>query len=93
VQKRRVQFSSLMDTEKKVTCKGIHSQYKISTGLQELVKVKVKHSITGLDRLCWFQKAEAPRFQENRHMNVVRLSALHTGRLYPTVNISGIHFC
>jgi hypothetical protein len=31
-----------MDTEKKVTCKGIHSQYNISTGFQELVKVKVK---------------------------------------------------
>ena len=27
---------------------------------------------------------EAPRFQDNRHMKVVRLSALSTGRLYPT---------
>jgi hypothetical protein len=26
---------------------------------------------------------EAPRFQDNRHMKVVRLSALRTGRLYP----------
>jgi len=26
---------------------------------------------------------EAPRFQDNRHMKVVRLLALHTGRLYP----------
>jgi len=24
-----------------------------------------------------------PRFQDNRHMKVVRLSALRTGRLYP----------
>jgi hypothetical protein len=30
-----------------------------------------------------FQKAEAPRFNYNRHLKVVRLSALHTGRLYP----------
>ena len=30
-----------------------------------------------------FQEAEAPRFQENRHMKVVRLSAPRTGRLYP----------
>jgi len=30
-----------------------------------------------------FQKAEAPRFQDSRHMKVVRLSALHTGHLYP----------
>jgi hypothetical protein len=29
------------------------------------------------------QEVEAPRFQENRHMKVVRLSALRTGRLYP----------
>jgi hypothetical protein len=37
------------------------------------VKVKVKQS----------QEFEAPRFQDNRHMKVVRLSALSTGRLYP----------
>jgi len=38
--------------------------------------------ITALDRPWGFQEVEAPRFQDNRHMNVVRLSALHTGRLY-----------
>jgi hypothetical protein len=26
---------------------------------------------------------EASRFQDSRHLKVVRLSALHTGRLYP----------
>jgi len=30
-----------------------------------------------------FQEVEGPRFQDNRHMKVVRLSALSTGRLYP----------
>jgi hypothetical protein len=30
-----------------------------------------------------FQEVEVPRFQDNRHMNVVRLSTLRTGRLYP----------
>jgi hypothetical protein len=30
-----------------------------------------------------FQEVEAPRFPDNRHMKVVRLSALRTGRLYP----------
>jgi hypothetical protein len=39
--------------------------------------------ITGLDRPWGFQKDEDPRFQENRHMKVVRLSALRTGCLYP----------
>jgi len=39
--------------------------------------------ITGLDRPWGFQEVEAPRFQDNRHMKVVRLSALRTGRLYP----------
>ena len=39
--------------------------------------------ITGLDRPWGFQEVEAPRFQDNRHMKVVRLSALGTGRLYP----------
>jgi hypothetical protein len=29
------------------------------------------------------QEANAPRFHDNLHMMVVRLSTLHTGRLYP----------
>ena len=44
-------------------------------------KVKVKHT-TSLDRPSGFQEVEAPRFQDNRHMKVIR-SALSTGRLYP----------
>ena len=39
--------------------------------------------IRGLERHRGFQEVEAPRFQDNRHMKVVRLSALRTGRLYP----------
>ena len=31
----------------------------------------------------WLQKVQAPRFQDNLHMKVVRLSALRTDRLYP----------
>ena len=50
----------------------------LNTALQfRLVKVK-----QGLDRLWGFQEDEVPRFQDNRHMKLVRLSALHTGRLY-----------
>ena len=30
-----------------------------------------------------FQEGEAPRFPDNQHMKVARLSALGTGRLYP----------
>jgi hypothetical protein len=30
-----------------------------------------------------FQKVEAPRLLDNRHVKVVKLSALNTGRLYP----------
>ena len=39
--------------------------------------------ITGLDRPWGFHEFEAPRFQDNRHMKVVGLSALGTGRIYP----------
>ena len=40
-------------------------------------------TIRGLDRARGFQEDETSRFQDNRHMKVVRLSALRTGRLYP----------
>ena len=39
------------------------------------------------------QEDEAPRFQDNRHMKVVRLSALRTGRFHPPGNTPGTHFC
>ena len=47
------------------------------------MKVKQSNPITSLDSPCGFQEVEAPRFQDNQHMNVVRLSALRSGRLYP----------
>ena len=36
-----------------------------------------------LDKPWGFQQFEAPRFQDNRHMKVVSLSALRTGRFTP----------
>jgi hypothetical protein len=50
------------------------------------VKVKQSHYKPG-----GFQEVEALRFQDNRHMKVVRLSAIRAGRLYPTGNIPGTH--
>ena len=44
--------------------------------------------ITGLDRPCGFQEKEAPRFQDSRHMKVVRLSALRIGCFYPQKRLS-----
>jgi hypothetical protein len=49
--------------------------------------------LTGLDRPLGLQEVEAPRFLDNRHMKMVRLSALLTGRLYPPGKIPGTHFC
>jgi hypothetical protein len=37
--------------------------------------------ITGLDRPLGFQKVEAPKFLDNRHMKVARLSAIRTHKL------------
>jgi hypothetical protein len=47
--------------------------------LKSHFKVKESHYRPGL----WFKDVEAPRFQNNRHMKVARLSALSTGRFYP----------
>jgi hypothetical protein len=49
--------------------------------------------ITGLEKPWSFQDVEAPRFPDNRHIKLVRLSALRSGRLYPPGNIPGNHFC
>jgi len=39
--------------------------------------------MTGLDRPWGFQEDEAPRFQNKRHMKMVKLPARGTGRPYP----------
>ena len=49
--------------------------------------LKVRHfrkriPIRDLDRPWDFQEVEVPRFHDNRHTKVVRLSALRNGRLY-----------
>jgi hypothetical protein len=49
--------------------------------------------ITALDRPRRLQEIDAPRFHDNRHIKVERLSALRTGRLHPPGNIPGTHFC
>jgi hypothetical protein len=49
---------------------------------EDFTKKKKCNPITGLKRPWWFKDFEAPRFQDNRHMKVVRLSALRTGHLY-----------
>jgi hypothetical protein len=48
-----------------------------------VVTKKQSNPITGLYRPWGFQEVEDPRFQDNRHVKVVRLSALRTGRLHP----------
>jgi hypothetical protein len=62
---------------------------KTWTGMVK-VKLKVKQSHY---RRGGFQEVASPRFQDNRHMKVARLSALRTGRLYPPGNIPRAHFC
>jgi hypothetical protein len=47
------------------------------------MSIQINSKATGLDRPLEFQEVEAPEFLDNRHMKVVRLSALCTGRLYP----------
>jgi hypothetical protein len=45
--------------------------------------VKEKQSLYWHGQALGFQELESTRFHDNRHMKVVRLSALRTGRLYP----------
>ena len=70
--------------------KSVHWRVaKCLSYIEEARCLKVK----GLDRPGGFQEAEALKFQDSRHVKVVRLSALRTGRLYTPGNISGTHLC
>jgi len=40
-------------------------------------------TVQASSRPLWFQEFEDPRLLDGRHMEVVRLAALRTGRLYP----------
>jgi hypothetical protein len=48
-----------------------------------------KHNWTGSEG---FRSLRVSEFLDNQYMNVARLSALGTGRLYPTGDIPGTHF-
>jgi hypothetical protein len=54
-------------------------------------KVKQSHYRPG--QALRVQEVEAPKFLDKRYMKVVRLSAVSTGRLYPSGNTHGTHFC
>jgi hypothetical protein len=43
------------------------------------IMLQPSNPITGLKRPRRFPEVEVPRFQDNRHMKVARLSALRTG--------------
>ena len=64
-----------------------------NTGLGLPTSKITSNPITGLDWPKGFQEVEDPIFQDIRHMKVVKLSVLSTGRLYPPGNIPSTHFC
>jgi hypothetical protein len=60
-------------------CSWFYHSYKTT----DRIMVKLNFPATGLEKPLGFLEAEAPEFLDNRHMKVVRLSALRTGRFYP----------
>jgi hypothetical protein len=56
-------------------------------------QAKVKQSLYGLERPWGFQDVDAPRYHDNRHMKVERLSALSISRLFTPGNAPGTYFC
>jgi hypothetical protein len=63
-------------------CLALQSYSTLSHKLHD-IRSSYSNPITAPDRPWWCQEIEDHRFQDNRHMNVVRLSALRTGHLYP----------
>jgi len=76
-----VSWNNIAFTAVNVTVRG--PDMSVTKHYSEIWNVNINNPITGLHRAWGFQEVEAPRFQDNRHMKVVRLSALRTGRLYP----------
>jgi hypothetical protein len=72
-------------------CFGMLTQNKVLVGNCDFYCKS--NPCAGLESPWEFQEAEAPRFQYYPHMKMLRLSALHTGRIYPPGNIPGTHFC
>jgi len=56
------------------------------------IKQTVKQSLYRPEALG-FHDEESPKFLDNQHKKVVRLSALRTGCLYSIGNIPGTYFC
>jgi hypothetical protein len=71
---------------------------RFGRGFRSVVRQTTKwlnesNSCTALDRPGVFQEIEAPRFQDNRHMKVISLSAVGTSSRYTPGNIPGTHLC
>jgi len=56
-------------------------------------KLGYSNPITGPETSWGFQQLEVSRFQHSWDIKAVRLSALHTDRLYSSGYIPGTHFC
>jgi hypothetical protein len=76
----------------KITCWVTNIEDLRDGDVSGVGKVK-SNPIRSLDRPLGFHEVEAPRFLDNPHMKVVRLSALRIGRLYLPGNIPGTYFC
>ena len=71
-------------------CCNIILTYPVKAVMQQVSDIRSRvpydcksYPITGLTMPWGFQEVEATRFQDSRHMKVVRLSSIRTGRLYP----------
>ena len=78
--KHSEQNADILNTEAIATC----SYYSKKKGKGKATPLQA------LGRPLGFQEVEAPRI--SRHLKVVRLSALRTGRLYSQGKIPGTHF-
>jgi len=75
----KIENYGMQDAENGDSCKKTRFIYKKSNVLQSSINV----SRTGPLGLQEVDTPNIPKFQDNRHLKVTRLSALGTGHLYP----------
>jgi hypothetical protein len=73
-------------------------RFTVYITLEQFHRIIIGVNATAIPVQAWTgpygcRRLRLPEFLDSRHIKVVKLSALRTGRIYPAGNIPDTHFC